>query len=127
MALPEAPEDFVRSTFVLPLLDPASGFFVDAIFSVSPYEREALSRSITVRIGGTDVRFASFEDTLIHKIVAGRPRDWEDIRGMLRRSGSWDRAYVRRWLLEFDTAQGGGRAPELDRLDREIGPSRPTR
>jgi hypothetical protein len=48
---------------------------VDLIFSLTDYEREAMSRSHTVRIGDTDVRFAAPEDVIIGKVFAGRPRD----------------------------------------------------
>jgi predicted nucleotidyltransferase len=100
--LPEAPAEFVERTLVLPCLDPASGIRIDFIFSYSAYERRALERARPVEIGHSTVRYASVEDIVIHKMVAGRPRDLEDVRGILLKRPSLDLAYIRHWLAEFD-------------------------
>lgn len=95
------PADFVPKTSVLPCLDSPSGIRIDFIFSFSPYEKEALGRARPVKVGATEVRFASPEDLVIHKIVAGRPRDLEDVKGILAKNPGIDEQYVRRWLEEF--------------------------
>ena len=82
-------------------------------------ERTAMGRTNAVKVGGAEVRFASVEDLLVHKHVAGRPRDLEDVRGVLARQPGVDLAYVRRWLAEFDAALGLGAEAALDRLLRE--------
>jgi len=92
------PEDFVRETLVLPCEESQTGIRIDFIFSDSPYEAEALSRVKRVRVGGSEVRYASVEDLIIHKLVAGRPRDIEDVRGILLKNPVYDTDYVRRWL-----------------------------
>jgi hypothetical protein len=61
------PEDFVRQTMVLPCEDAASSIRVDFIFSSSPYEAQALARVNRVEVGGSEVRYASVEDIVIHK------------------------------------------------------------
>ena len=38
----------------------------------------------------------------ILKIFAGRPRDLEDVATIVRNQPELDRAYIRRWLEEFD-------------------------
>lgn len=43
---------------------------------------------------------------MIHKIVAGRPRDLEDVRSILLKNAGLDTDYVRRWLREFEAAEG---------------------
>jgi hypothetical protein len=48
------------------------------------------------------VRFASPEDVIILKIFAGWPRDLEDVAAIVRNQPELDRAYIRRWLEEFD-------------------------
>jgi predicted nucleotidyltransferase len=68
-------EDLARRNYVLPCSDPTTQLDVDIILAVSTYEQEAMARSRTVAVGGANVRFASPEDVLIHKVVAGRPRD----------------------------------------------------
>jgi predicted nucleotidyltransferase len=55
-----------------------------------------------VRVGGSEVRYASVEDLIIHKIVAGRPRDIEDVRGILLKNPAYDTNDVRRWLKHFE-------------------------
>jgi predicted nucleotidyltransferase len=95
---------FVPQTMVLPCRDPRSGIRLDLIFSFTPYERQAIERAQPVLIGATPVRFATVEDLVIHKVLAGRPRDLEDVRGVLLRNPSLDRPFVERALREFGTA-----------------------
>ena len=102
--IPEAPEAFARRTMVLPAKDRDSGIRVDFIFSFLSYERQAIERAVTVAIDGVSVRFASVEDLVIHKMFAGRPRDIEDVRGILIRHPECDREYVERWLAEFEVS-----------------------
>ncbi len=100
--LPEEPEVFVKQSMVLPVLDKVSGIRVDFIFSVTPYEKEAISRARFVSLGGRDVAFASAEDLIIHKIFAGRPKDLEDVRSVMLKNRSIDIKYVEDWLERFD-------------------------
>ena len=107
--LPAAPAEFVRETMVLPALEERTGIRVDFVFSFTDYERQAIDRSRPVEIGGVSVRFAAAEDIVIHKLVAGRPRDLEDVRSIVVKNPGLDRAYVEEWLGGFDRA-----------LDRDI-------
>jgi predicted nucleotidyltransferase len=100
--LVESPERFVAQTMVLPCLEPTSNIRIDFIFSFSAYEQEALARARRVRMGSAEVCFASVEDLIIHKIVAGRPRDFEDLKGILVKKTVLDLKYIRYWLGEFD-------------------------
>ncbi|OFW41576.1 MAG: hypothetical protein A3J28_11700 [Acidobacteria bacterium RIFCSPLOWO2_12_FULL_60_22] len=100
--LSENPPDFVEKTMVLPCLEPTSGVRVDFIFSISAYERQALGRARRESIGKAQVCFASVEDIMIHKIVAGRPRDLEDARIIVAKQQTIDIDYVRHWLREFE-------------------------
>jgi hypothetical protein len=94
-------EEFVRRTNVLPLADETTAIRVDLIFSFTPYETEAIRRSITVPFADTLVHFAAVEDLIIHKLVAGRPRDIEDVRGVLVRRPVIDENYLISWLSTF--------------------------
>lgn len=98
------PESFARETMVLPCADAASGVRVDLVLSESPWERRAIERALTVRIGATDVRFVTPEDLIVHKIVAGRPRDLEDVRSVVARQPQLDRKSVEDTLREFGAA-----------------------
>ena len=115
------PGRFVRETHVLPLIHGTSGIRVDLVFSWTQYEQEAIRRANRVRIGRTEVSFASLEDLLIHKIVAGRPRDLEDARQILLKNPDFDRQYVERWLGEFDKALSTDHVDSLARLLATIG------
>ncbi|MBI4330197.1 MAG: nucleotidyltransferase [Chloroflexi bacterium] len=109
-ALPENPQEFVAKTNVLPATAGASNLRIDFIFSRSAYEKEALARVNIIRLGKTQVNFVSAEDLVIHKIVAGRPRDLEDARSVLvKQSGErkLDLQYIHKWLAEFDAALSG--------------------
>jgi len=99
--LAESPADFVQRTLVLPCLEPSSGIRLDLIFSFSPYERQAIERAKKVMVGKTTVRYASAEDLVIHKLVAGRPRDLEDARSVILKNPSLDADYIRKWLGEL--------------------------
>jgi predicted nucleotidyltransferase len=104
--LVEPPEEFVQRTMVLPCVDAESGIRIDFIFSHSTYEQQALERVRRVEIGKAAVRFAAAEDVIVHKIIAGRPRDLEDVRSILLKNPETDRGYIRRWLADFDRSLG---------------------
>jgi predicted nucleotidyltransferase len=120
--IPEAAEDFVKKTLVLPAKDNSTGIRVDFIFSFTPYERLAIERAKPVILQGTTVMFASPEDVIIHKIFAGRPRDLEDVRSIILKNPDFDREYTRKWLEEFDrSTESGGFSRLLTDLLREVG------
>ena len=100
--LVEVPEEFVQKTMVLPCADPETGIRMDFIFSHSPYERQAMERVRRVGIGKASVRFAAPEDVIVHKVIAGRPRDLDDVRSILLKNSDLDRGYIQHWLTEFD-------------------------
>jgi predicted nucleotidyltransferase len=114
--LPEDAAKFVAETFVLPCHDPSSDLRLDFIFSFSPFERQAIERAREVRVGESAVRFASPEDVVILKIVAGRARDLEDARSILAKNPSLDLGYVRRWLSQIDDALTGALLERFDGL-----------
>lgn len=95
-------EEFVARTMVLPTKDKESEIRVDFIFSFSPYERQAIRRARNIKLGRTQVKFASLEDVVIHKVISGRPRDLEDIKSILVKNPRYDSDYISRWLKEFD-------------------------
>jgi len=114
--LPDDVPAFVAETFVLPTRHDPSAMRVDLIFSTLPYEAEAIRRAIRVPIGGADVPFATPEDLLVHKVFAGRPRDLEDVVGVIRRQGdAIDWKYVTRWVDTFAQVPGREDLPDLVR------------
>ncbi len=51
-----------------------------------------------------------------HKLVAGRPRDLEDVRSVMRKNPEIDPEYVRRWLKEFDASLGKPLTKQFEEL-----------
>lgn len=98
------PEDFVKETMVFPVAEKKSGIRVDFIFSFSPYEKQAIERAREIRLGRAMVKFAALEDVIIHKMLAGRPRDIEDVESILLKNPGYDAAYLKKWLAEFAVA-----------------------
>ena len=99
-------EEFVRETLVLPCKDQNSDIRMDCVFSFTPYEASAISRAIELDVDGAQVRYATAEDLVIHKIFAGRPRDLEDVRGIMLHNPSLDNDYILTWLGRFDESAG---------------------
>jgi len=99
-------KEFVAKTMVLPAMDRESGIRIDFTFSYSLYERQAIERAKEIKLGRTSVRFASLEDLVIHKVIAERARDLEDVRSILLKNPKYDSHDIEKWLAEFDKSLG---------------------
>ncbi|MCI0405441.1 MAG: nucleotidyltransferase [candidate division Zixibacteria bacterium] len=119
--LPKSPREFVKKTMTLPALEEKSGIRVDFIFSFSPYERQAIERARAVRFGRSTVKFAALEDLVIHKLIAGRPRDIEDVKSVLLKNPRYNRAYLVGWLKKFDDSLAGNLLKTFKALEKELG------
>ena len=109
--LVENPQGFAQDTKVLPTEEPDSKIRVDFIFSFTPYEAQAIANAKHVLIDDYPVKFASCEDVIIHKMVAGRAIDEEDVKAILAKNkGAIDLKYVEKWLCEF------GKIPEHESI-----------
>jgi hypothetical protein len=104
--LVDDPETFTRQTLVLPCEEDDTGHRVDFILSFSEYEQEALRRARPVTIEGAAVRVASPEDVVIHKMIAGRPRDLEDVVSIVAKVPTLDTEYLSHWLRIFEPDLG---------------------
>ncbi len=93
--LVENPDTFVSKTLVLPCQDLQTGIRIDLIFSFSEYEHIALKRVKRIPVGDANVRFASAEDIIIQKVIAGRPRDLEDVKLIMAKNTELDIPYIR--------------------------------
>lgn len=85
--LPADPSRFARETHVLPFVA-TDGIRVDAAFAVLPFQEEAIGRATRERIGSVDAKVATLEDLLLHKLAADRPRDREDVEGLIHAAGA---------------------------------------
>jgi len=113
-------KEFVERNMVLPTMDKRSGIRVDFIFSFSPYERQAIERARDVKLGSSIVRFASLEDVAIHKVIAGRARDLEDVRSILLKNPRYDSGYIKKWLKTFDQSLGQHFLKVFRSIEKEI-------
>lgn len=86
---------------------------VDLFPCVSPFEREAVRRAVSITLPGCrePMCVASREDILLAKLRWYRlggdesERQWRDIRGLLAlNSGRFDEAYLREWAVRLGVA-----------------------
>lgn len=94
--------EFAKKNRVL-LLYASNGCPIDISLGVPIYEDEMMKRRISYAIDPQrSVFICSAEDLIIHKAVAGRPRDIEDLKGIIIvQKNKMDIEYVRLWLTEF--------------------------
>jgi hypothetical protein len=98
-------DDFIRRTRVFPFLHVASGLPLDIVLAGPGLEDLFLSRARPVTMGGIVVPVISPEDLIATKILAGRPKDIEDVRGILReRLPDLDLALIRSTLAALEDA-----------------------
>ena len=119
-SLVEKEKEFVERNLVLPGIDKKSGIRVDFIFSFSPYERQAIERAKDIRLGRSLVKFASLEDVVIHKVIAGRARDLEDVKSILLKNLEYDSVYIEKWLKAFDKSLGAQFLKAFRNIEKEI-------
>ena len=98
-------DDFVRRTRVLPFVFTPNGLPVDVVLAGPGIEELFLSRAVPVRVGSVTVPVISPEDLIVTKILAGRPKDVEDVRGILfERLPQLDLASIRSTLGLLEAA-----------------------
>lgn len=86
-------ESVARSAFLLPLVHKQSGIQLDLAIGVSGFEEQIVSRATKLTIANRRVPVATAEDLVLMKLLAGRPQDNQDIRGIVATVGltlDWD-------------------------------------
>ncbi len=86
---------------VLPMLHEPTAIRVDLLLSWTPYEAEAIGRASVVTVEGHGYMVVSPEDLVVLKVIAGRPRDLDDVRGIVVRRRDLDVDLVRRSLTQL--------------------------
>ena len=79
---------------------------VDILLPVIEYQRVALARAHD--------HVLTVEDVIIHKLIAWRLRDRDDIRSILEAGVGFDRDYLAEWVAEWDVADRWETFPEID-------------
>ena len=121
----ESPLDFARRSRVLLMRHAESGIDIDVTFGRLSFEQNAIDNSEIHDIGGLRVRLPRVEDLLIMKAVARRPKDLQDIEGLLAAHPEADVVAVRQWVREFATAMS--MSEMLDDFDKVVARSKSTR
>jgi hypothetical protein len=97
--------DFVARTRVLPFLHAATRMPLDVVLAGPGLEEEFLARAQRVDLEGVVVPVLAAEDLIVTKTLAGRPKDRDDVVGILRERGtSLDLEQVRRTLRLLERA-----------------------
>lgn len=69
---------------------------VDILLPVVDYQTTALERAVD--------HVLTIEDVIIHKLIAWRPRDRDDIRSILENDPELDNEYLDHWFAEWELA-----------------------
>ena len=104
--MPNAPEDFardmeaagfalrvkdpafVRRTRVMPFVHDRTGMPLDVVLAGSGLEDEFLDRAVLTDVAGTRIPLIDRGDLIVAKVLAGRPKDLEDVRALWRVHGA---------------------------------------
>lgn len=113
---------FARRSRVLLMRHSPSGIDLDVVFGALPFELAVVEKSTSQDVGGIVLRLPRVEDLLVLKAVARRPKDMEDIRGLLDANPGLDLTEARRWISEFATATS--MSDMLEEFDKLVAQSR---
>ena len=103
----DATDAFIRSTRVIPLAHRASGLALDVVLAGPGLEDTFLERAVPIDMAGIAVPFISPEDLIVTKVLAGRAKDVDDVRGVLSARGeTLDVDRIRTTLALLESALG---------------------
>lgn len=100
----EQTEDFLRVTPVIPVIHRPTGIPIDIVVGHSGLEASFFERASLIEMSGKIVPVIRIEDLVIAKVLAGRPKDLQDVRHLLR--VQLDDAYVVKVLKLVEEALG---------------------
>jgi hypothetical protein len=113
--------EFVDRTRVLPFIHRSSRMPVDVVIAGPGLEEDFLNRAVGVALRGESIPVISPDDLLVTKILAGRPKDMEDVRAViLARRDEIDLVRVRSLLRLLEEALG--QSDLLPALDNALRP-----
>jgi hypothetical protein len=94
--------DLIENHRILPMIHRDTGYQLDVVRAGPGPEQDMLSRLIYRKVGKTLVPFVETNDLLVLKVLAGRGKDLEDVRALLRsRNAEIDPSVVRARLGEL--------------------------
>lgn len=103
---PRFPDDeFIRATRVIPVVHRVTKLPVDLVLAGPGLEQLFLDGVRSERIGMIEIPIISPEHLVVTKILAGRPKDVEDVRELLAMR-TLDRAEIEALLADLEQALG---------------------
>ena len=102
-----ADPQFLERTHVLPFLHEPTQLPLDVVLAGPGLEDTFIERALPIDIEGLSVPVVSPEDLIVMKVLAGRPKDREDLRTILHERGAkLDIDYIRSTLELLEQALG---------------------
>lgn len=95
---------FIAATRVIPVTHRASQLPIDLVLAGPGLEQQFLARSRPHRIARHDIPVLIVEDLIVTKLLAGRPKDLQDIRELLVASRNIDHASIDTLLAAIEEA-----------------------
>lgn len=97
----------IETAFILPLRHRSTGVKVDLAIELSGFERQLVERAEKCLVAGAEIPVATAEDLLIMKCLAGRPRDEQDLEGLvIAQNATLDWGYCDRMATQLGEALG---------------------
>lgn len=109
-------ERFAQENLVLLLQHARSKVPVDVSLALQEFEHAAAERALLRPIGAVTVRVPPLEAVLIYKMVAGRPKDVEDVRALLQTEAPFEAEAVIDVLAQYDALLGTDRVTEFRQI-----------
>lgn len=100
-------DEVVQVSLLLPVRHRDTGIKVDLAIGLSGFERQAIERAQLCDVASTKIPVATAEDLIIMKSLAARPRDQQDLAGLVvAQANSLDWSYCERVARELGEALG---------------------
>ena len=100
-----ADADFVAATRVVPVVHRASALPIDLVLAGPGLEQLFLDEIHIEKIGRREIPFLSAENLIVTKLLAGRPKDLQDVRELLaRRTDVLDHRRIESLLSQLEAA-----------------------
>lgn len=103
--LSDQPEQTLQRIGML-FIQNAAGLRLDMLLADTPFDVQVVERARLVEVQpGQTIAICTPEDLILYKMISTRPRDHEDVRGIVRRQGNnLDDSYILDWLRQFEQA-----------------------
>ena len=101
-----ADAEFMATSHVIPVSHRASGFPLDLVLAGPGLEQRFLDEVEHHRVDRHEIPVLSVEHLIVTKVLAGRPRDLEDVRELVLRHTAVDHERIEATLKEVEDALG---------------------